>query len=117
MAKRVGAVGLDAFVLIIPVARADDVIGHAQRRELPMQTVAKGPGLVAGNDLPALGDLLFAPTPENPSGLKRWGGLGLLPSYCMATTCSSRCTSSASLSTRKARVEVQLPVARRQPPA
>jgi hypothetical protein len=66
--ERIGAVGLDAFVLVVPVARADDMIGHAQGGELPVQAVTKRSGFVAGNNLPALADLFFAPTPETPSG-------------------------------------------------
>ncbi len=62
----IGAVGLDAFALVVPVARANDVIGHAQRGQLAMQTVAKRIGLVTENDFPACRDLFFSPTPENP---------------------------------------------------
>jgi hypothetical protein len=48
-------------VLVIPVARADDVVGHAQRGELPVQAVTKWSGFVTGNDPPTLGNLFSHP--------------------------------------------------------
>jgi hypothetical protein len=57
----VGAVGFDAFVFVIPVAWADDVMGHAQEGELTVQAVTKRSGFVAGNNLPALADLFLHP--------------------------------------------------------
>lgn len=37
--QRVGVVGLHPLVLVVPVARADDIIGRAQGGELPIQAV------------------------------------------------------------------------------
>jgi hypothetical protein len=57
----IGAIGFDAFVLVVPVARADDMVSHAQGGKLPMQSIAEGTGFVTGDDAPALGDLFLYP--------------------------------------------------------
>ena len=76
--QRIGAVGLDPLVLVIPVARTDDVIGCAQRGELPVKDIAEGAGLVAGDDAPALGDLFLHPR-QQALGREALGRLGKLP--------------------------------------
>src|SRR4029453_6167643 len=74
--QSVGAVGLDLLVLFIPVPWAVDVIGPAQGGELAVQGVAEGAGFVAGDDLPALGELLFYPLHQG-GGCETLRGLGM----------------------------------------
>jgi hypothetical protein len=88
--QRIGAVGLDPLVLFIPVAGPDDVIGHTQRDQLPVQHITKGAGFVAGNDAPAVDDLFWHPRQQTWER-ESLGWLGKLPSNCMAATCGSRC--------------------------
>jgi len=78
--QSVGAVGFHPFVLIIPVARTDHVVGHAQRRQLAMQPVAERTRFVAGNNLPALGDLLLDPFQKvfGRKALRRLGGAAVV---------------------------------------
>ena len=73
--QRIGAVGLDPFVLFIPIARAHDVIRHTQGGELPVQSIAERPGFIAGNDAPALGDMFLHPRQQS-LGREALGRLG-----------------------------------------
>ena len=58
---RICPIGLDPLVLAVPIARADHIIGHSERRQLPMQRVAEWPGFVTGDDPPSGGLLLRHP--------------------------------------------------------
>jgi hypothetical protein len=72
--ERVGAVGLDTLMFLVPVAWADDVMGHVHGGELPVQTVTKRSGLVTANDLPTRVDLLLHP----PQRIRQGETLGWL---------------------------------------
>ena len=96
----VSAVGFDPQMLVVPVAGADDVIGHAQGGELPVQDVAEGSGFVTGDDPPALGDLFLHPD-QQVLGREPLGWFGEnWPSYWIAATWWARWTSSASFRVR-----------------
>jgi hypothetical protein len=66
---------------------------------LAMQGVAEGAGFVAGDELPALGDLLLHPGQEG-GGSEALRELGTAAVVLEGGACQARCTSRATLRRR-----------------